>query len=170
MEQTAAIGKVVTTFGVKGALKVMLLSDFPERIKMLKQVFVEKSGRAVRYNVQNAFIHGRFWVVHLEGVDSPEAAANLVGSLLTVPLSERVKLPPDTYYLDQIIGLDVFTTAGECLGRVTEILQTGSNDVYVVRPTEKGQKDLLLPALKSVVKKVDLQAGRMEVDLPRGLR
>ena len=93
-----------------------------------------------------------------------------MGSLLTVPLSERVKLPPDTYYLDQIIGLDVFTTAGECLGRVTEILQTGSNDVYVVRPTEKGQKDLLLPALKSVVKKVDLQAGRMEVDLPRGLR
>jgi len=170
VEQTAAIGKVVTTHGIKGALKVMPLSDFPERINALKHVFVEKGGRAVRYNVQDAFIHGRFWVVHLEGVDSPEAAAKLVGSLLTVPLSERVKLPPDTYYLDQIIGLDVYTTEGEYLGRVTEILQTGSNDVYVVRPEEKEQKELLLPALKSVVKNVDLQAGRMEVDLPRGLR
>ena len=170
MEKTAAIGKVVTTHGVKGALKVMLLSDFPERIHELKQVFVEKDGRSVTYKVRDAFIHGRFWVVHLEGVDNREAAAELVGSLLTVPLSERVKLPPDTYYLDQIIGLAVYTRAGESLGHVAEILQTGSNDVYVVRPAEKGQEDILLPALKTVVRKVDLQAGRMEVDLPRGLR
>lgn len=168
MEQKAAIGKIVNTHGVRGGLKVQVLSDFPERVKLLKRVFIEKKGQATPYRVLEAKIHGRFWLLWLEGIADMEAAKEQVGALITIPLSERVQLPPDTYYLDQIIGLDVYTLEGDPLGRVKEIIQTGSNDVYVVEAPDRSE--ILIPALKAVVRKIDLEAGRMEVDLPEGLK
>ncbi|NLM51353.1 MAG: 16S rRNA processing protein RimM [Firmicutes bacterium] len=168
MEQKAAIGKIINTHGVRGGLKVQMLSDFPERVKLLERVFVEKKGQSKPYRVLEAKIHGRFWLLWLEGIADLDAAKEQVGALITIPLSERVKLPPDTYYLDQIMGLEVFTVSGEFLGQVKEIIQTGSNDVYVVAADDL--PEILIPALKSVVKDIDLEAGRMEVDLPEGLR
>ena len=168
MEQTAAIGKIINTHGIRGGLKVQLLSDFPERVKLLKRVFIEKDGYSNPYRVLEAKIHGRFWLLRLEGIEDIDAAKQQVGALITIPLSERVKLPPDTYYLDQIMGLDVFTGDGEYLGQVKDIIQTGSNDVYVVAAGK--EPEILIPALKAVVKTIDLEAGRMEVDLPEGLK
>lgn len=169
MEQMAAIGKVINTHGVKGGLKIQILSDFPERIKQLKRVFVEKDGLSSEYGVVEAFIHGQFWVLYLKGITDLDAAARLNGSLLLIPKKERLKLPKDTFYLDEIIGLTVYTTAGAKLGKVADILQTGSNDVYVVRPIDSGQPDILIPALKSVVRSINADTGTIEVDLPEGL-
>ncbi|NLZ38123.1 MAG: 16S rRNA processing protein RimM [Firmicutes bacterium] len=167
MEPMATIGKVISTHGTKGALKVQPYSDFPERVKMLERVFLEINGIRKPYLVQDAFINGRFWVISLAGIEGIEAAQQLRGALILIPLSERLELPQDTYYWDQIIGLDVYTVSGQMLGIVQDILQTGSNDVYVVE-SQQG-KEILIPALKDVVKKVDLENARMEVDLPDGL-
>lgn len=169
MEQTAAIGKVINTHGVKGGLKVQPLSDFPERVKKLTRVFVEKDNASTPYKVADGFVNGRFWVVHLEGVNDMSAARRLVGALLTIPLSERMTLRKDEFYLDQILGLAVYTADGALLGRVRDILQTGSNDVYVVRGDGEGARDVLIPALKAIVQNIDLDNGRLEVDLPEGL-
>lgn len=104
-------------------------------------------------------------VVKLSGVDDRNAAEALRGQLLEVPEAELMALPPDTYFHHQIVGLTVMTTDGRELGAVTEILQTGSNDVYVVR----GEREYLIPAIGDVVKEVDLRAGRLVLDPIPGL-
>ena len=168
MEQTAAIGKIINTHGVKGALKVQVLSDFPERVKELRRVFVEKDGKTSTYKVLEAFINGRFWVIRLEGINDIEAATPLFGSILAIPLSERVALPADAYYFDQIIDLAMYTVDGLYLGKITDVIQTGSNDVYVARNEQDGT-EVLIPALKAIVKSIDLELGRVVVDPPEGL-
>lgn len=169
MEEFAAIGKIINTHGIKGGLKIQPLSDFPERVKKLRRVYLQRQGEAKAYDVADAFVHGRFWVMLLVGVDSCDRAEQLVGSLVSIPLSERVSLPNDVYYLDQIIGLEVYTVQGEYLGCVHDVLQTGSNDVYVVREPKEGGREALIPALKTVVQKIDIEQGRMDVDPPEGL-
>jgi 16S rRNA processing protein RimM len=168
LEHTAAIGKVINTHGVKGALKVMPLSDFPERLKTLDRVFVEKEGLSTPRKVDEAFVHGRFWIVRLEGIATYEEARTLVGSVLTILLSERMELPEGSYYLDQIIGLEVYTVGGDYLGFIRDVLQTGGNDVYIVSDKDKGT-EVLIPALKTVVVAIDLEGRKMEVDPPEGL-
>jgi len=168
LAELAAIGKVINTHGVKGGLKVLPLSDFPERLKALKHVFLELGANVKEYEVTDAFVHGRFWVLFLSGIDACDSAEGLIGALISIPLSERMPLPTDFYYLDQIIGLEVYTVNSVYLGRVREVLQTGSNDVYVVKNEKVGKGEILIPALKSVVQ-IDLLLGRMVVDPPEGL-
>lgn len=171
MDQIATIGKVINTHGIRGGLKVMPFSDFPDRVKDLRRLFVSTKGQRTPYPVVDAFVNGRFWVVHLNGVSTVEAAGKLIGSLLEIPLSERVTLPENAFYLDEIIGLNVFTVDGEYLGTIKDVLQTGANDVYVIeREGNESQKtDILIPALKSVVLNIDIKNERMDVELPDGL-
>jgi len=167
-EQLATIGKVIGTHGVKGGLKVLPYSDFPERVKELTRLFFEKNGHLIKMNVNDAFLHGRFWVISLEGVNNLEEADIFIGMMVQIPLDERHSLPADTYYFDEILGLDVYSIDGTYLGQLSEVLQTGSNDVYVVRlPGEK--REVLIPALKKVVQTIDFQEKRMFVKLPEGL-
>ena len=114
---------------------------------------------------RHRFQRGRL-VAKLAGVDDREAALALRGAYLQVPIDEAVSLPEGRYYWHQIIGLSVETGEGRTLGTISDILETGSNDVYVVR---RDGGELLVPALKTVIRRVDLSAGRMVVDLPPGL-
>ena len=100
-------------------------------------------------------------------MDSRDEAEGLRGKTVEVPEEEAVDLPPDHYFWHQIIGLRVLGEDGQVLGTVDDILQTGANDVYVVRRPEGGE--LLLPAIQQVVKSVDLQAGIMTIELMPGL-
>ncbi len=108
------------------------------------------------------------WILLFEGCHTREDALNLTNYFVKIPSSERVPLPSGHYYIDQIIGLDVLTEAGLNLGQVKNILKTGSNDVYVVDNNGNG-REILIPALKSVVKKIDLQKGYILIELPAGL-
>ena len=103
----------------------------------------------------------------LAGVDSRQAGEALRGAQVSVPLREAVPLPDGCYYGCQVIGAEVVTTAGERLGAVSEILQTGSNDVYVA-PTPDGE--LLIPAIPDVVRRFDVEAKVLHVELLPGLR
>lgn len=167
----AVIGKIIKAHGVRGELKVHPYSDFPERVRSLTRVFLESGGTDKPYQVLSAFVHGRFWVLSLEGVTNPDEAEPLRGTLVKIPLAERVPLPEGTYYLDELIGMEVYTAEGLYLGRLSEVLQTGSNDVYVVNgeDTGKGPRQILIPALKSVVVYLDPVRKRMEIIPPEGL-
>lgn len=171
MTEMAVIGKIIKAHGVRGELKVHPYSDFPERVSSLRRVFLENGGTDKAYQVLYAFVHGRFWVLSLEGVTNPDEAELLRGALLKIPLAERVPLPEDSYYLDELIGLEVYTVEGRFLGHLCEVLQTGSNDVYVVDKGEpgRGSGQVLIPALKTVVVRIDPVRKRMEVLLPEGL-
>lgn len=158
------IGVVAGALGVKGELKVDLETDFPDRFKRLHTIFA--GAERTPMQVEGARrIHGRV-ALRLATVSDRDAAQALHGTPLYIPSNEVMPLPPYTYYRDQIIGLQVVTTGGEPLGAISEILVTGSNDVYVARD---GQREVLIPALKDVVREVDVTGGRMVIEPVDGL-
>lgn len=163
-EGFVAVGRVVRPWGVAGDLKVLPLTDFPEeRFARGAEVWL----RGARYVVDHARWQKGYVYLHLAGVDSANDAEDLRDVLVEVPESALRPLPPGEYYHFQILGLAVYSTDGEYLGRVREILTTGSNDVYVVR--DQGP-ELLVPAIDDVVKEIDLAAGRMTIELLEGMR
>jgi 16S rRNA processing protein RimM len=158
------VGVVAGAMGVHGEVKVDLTTDFPDRFTDLETIYVGPGRRPMR--VRRARRHHRRVILALEAVEDRDAAAALQGLPLFVPRAEAVPLPSGHYYHDQILGLQVETSLGEPLGHIVEILVTGSNDVYVVQG-ERGE--VLIPALKDVVRSIDLAAGRMVVEPVEGL-
>ena len=141
-----AVGWIAAPWGVRGDLKVQPLTDFPERFQRGAALWV----RGRRYEVQRSRWSRGFVYLGLSGIDSRNAAEELRGALLEVPESDLTPLPEGQYYRFQVIGLEVRTPEGRSLGRVAEILSTGSNDVYVVRG---GPRELLIPAIEDVVQR-----------------
>lgn len=158
------IGRILAPWGRRGEVRAEIITEFPERFSRLRQVAVGPDLRV--YGVQSARLHKGNVVLKLEGIDDPEQAATLRGDYLYVPLSEAEPLSEGQYYHYQILGLDVYTTSGKHLGPITEIIETGSNDVYVV--SRDGQ-EILIPALPDVLQEIDLEHRRMIVSLPPGL-
>jgi 16S rRNA processing protein RimM len=158
------IGRVGGVFGVRGELKVEIETDFPERFKGLKRVFVCGS----EYEAEGSRLHAGRVLLKLKGIDDPNAAAELDRCEVEVAYADRVQLPPGQYFIHEIEGLRAETVDGELLGTVSEVLQTGANDVYIIATPDGGE--LLLPAIPQVIKEVDLAGGRLLVVLMEGLR
>ena len=155
------IGKLGAPHGIRGELRVIPLTDFPERFENLKQVYVEDA----LLDIESVKYHKQFVIIKFKQCPVREEAASLTGRLIYIDKKDAVPLEEGEYYTFDIIGLEVFDVDGNTLGNVTEVLKTGSNDVYVV--SQKGQaKQLLVPALKAVVKEIDIEKGRMVVDMP----
>ena len=145
-------------------MRVKPLGGSPERFRDLKRVFVGEEHTPA--DIVHRRTAGPGAVLRLSTVKNRDAARALFQTYLYVPEAEAAPLPEGEYFVHQIIGLTVVTTEGETLGTVREVLQTGSNDVYLVR---QGQREVLVPALKDVVHRIDLEAKTMEVTLPPGL-
>lgn len=159
------VGKIVAAFGTKGEVRVMAQTDFPEeRFEAGSRLFVERDPG--EYEVEHARWQKGQAVVKLKHVDDRDRAEALAGRYLRVPGHNLAQLDHDEYYLFQIVGLTAVTEEGRELGQISEVLQTGANDVYVI-PLAKGE--LLLPAIADVVRKVDLEAGQLVVHLLPGL-
>lgn len=161
-EELIAVGRVLAPWGVRGMLKVEVLTDFAERFapgqKLLlkgRQTIVEESERR----------GGRF-LLKLQGIDDPQSASEFSDHLLEVHQRDTFPLPPGQYYRFQIQGLEVWTVSGEHLGRIDDILVTGSNDVYVVHGP-RGES--LIPAIEDVITEVDLEQGRLTIQPFDGL-
>lgn len=168
--QFLAVAQILRPHGVRGELRAEILTEDPTRFGLLERVYVAREGqtpvplRLERYRLRL----DRGWVLlKFAGYDDRDRADELRGAWVQIPESEGLPLDQDEYYEYQIIGLAAETSAGEDLGRVTEILYTGANDVYVVR---SGDQELLIPVVEDVVLEVDLPGGRLVVDLPDGLR
>ncbi|KUK32042.1 MAG: Ribosome maturation factor RimM [Thermoanaerobacterales bacterium 50_218] len=169
MEQLITIGEVVTSHGCRGEMKVHPFTDFPRRFLQMKEVFLRLPGGAlVKKKVQRARLHRDRVILKLEGIDAPEEVRKIRGALLQVTSEELWPLPEGHYYIFQIVGLSVYTETGDYLGKVSDVLTTGSNDVYVVKRPE-GKKDCLVPAIKDVVKKIDLENQVMVIHPLPGL-
>ncbi|PZC44805.1 MAG: 16S rRNA processing protein RimM [Chloroflexi bacterium] len=158
-----AIGRVERPFGLRGEIKILPLTDFPERFAADALVFVRGAERRVR---SSRWQKGRVFVA-LQGVGHVNAAEALRGALVEVPESDLPDFAEGEYYIDQIEGCAVVDADGASVGTIREVLTPGANDVYVV--ARSGQKDLLIPALRDVVLSVDVEGQRIVVDLPAGL-
>jgi 16S rRNA processing protein RimM len=155
--------------GVRGELKVEILTDDPHRFGRLDRVLVGlEDEEPVAWPLEGYRLHKGRALLKLANCDDRNAAETLRGYLIQIPSEEALPLEEGEYYEHQVIGLDVWTAAGERLGELIEILYTGANDVYVVRG--QGQaREILIPAIEGVVLAVDLEAGRLVVELPDGL-
>jgi 16S rRNA processing protein RimM len=147
-----------------------VLTDFPRRFASTARVFLSAGGPSgtsrQAFTVQRARLQGHFVLLKLEGLDTRDAAERWRNALVDVPAEERVPLPRGHYFWEDIIGLTVRTEDGEELGRVREILETGANDVYVVKGSG-GER--LIPAIKQVVTEIAPERGEMVVSLLPGL-
>jgi 16S rRNA processing protein RimM len=163
-ERMIPVGRVLSPRGIGGEVQVEVLSDSPGRFTPGGVVFLQ--GKRLVIGGCSHLSRGRL-ALTLESVYDRVQAEGLRGALLTVPEEMVPSLPEGQYYHFQLVDMDVFTGDGEYLGRITEVLSTGANDVYVVS-REAGE--LLVPAIEEVVVEVDVGGGRMKVELPPGLR
>jgi 16S rRNA processing protein RimM len=158
------VARVRRPFGVKGELLLQVLTDFPNRLMQHEQLFVGAEKRPL--DVESVRRHGQDMLLLLKEFRDRDAAERLRGEALYIRVDGLAPLPQGVYYLHQIEGLEVFTEAGERLGRVKEILKTGANDVYVVQGDER---EILLPAIPQVIREIRLEEGRIIVRLMEGL-
>ena len=162
-----AVGRVVRPHGVRGEMVLEVLTEFPEHLAEAETVYLGEPPVPHPLRQVRALRHGQI-VIRLADCPDRNAAEAYRGQLVHIRAEQAAPLPPGRYYHHQILGLAVTTETGETLGQVTEILETGANDVYVVTGPE-GQ-EVLLPALRSVILQIDLEARRMVVHLLEGLR
>ncbi len=161
------IGKIVNVHGVRGEVKLIPLTDDPSRFDELEWVYVEKCGSVEKHSVNSVkYLKGSV-IMKLGGIDTVEAAEALRDCFIVVDRAHAVKLPENTYFICDIIGCTVYDENNNALGELTDVLKTGSNDVYVIKNSSKA--DVLLPALKSVVKSVAPEEKRINVVVPKGL-
>jgi 16S rRNA processing protein RimM len=159
------IGKVRRPHGVHGEMVAELHTDFPENIKPKKTLYVgEKHVEVVIVSLRQ---HNEGLLLGLEGITTPELAGRFRNQVLCIAAAEASKLAPGEYYFHELLDMDVMDEADKPLGTLVEILETGANDVYVVR-TSTGA-ELLLPAIPEVILDVDLVAKKMHVHLLPGL-
>lgn len=166
-EDKITIGKILKPFGVRGEAKVFPLTDFPERFQTLEEVTIQtKAGQDLRYRLSQVRVCSTFVYVFFEGMTCPEDLDPIRGALIQIPESERISLPEGEYFQSDLIGLKVYRVEGAYLGEIAEIMETGVNDLFVVKD---GKCEILVPALRRIVKHIDLKQNRMEIDPPEGL-
>ena len=161
------IGRIIGPHGIRGGVKVSVLTDYPERFRPGTPVYLGSEEEAAPVEIVAVRPHKNMLLILLADVPDRNAAELLRDRLFLIPEAQAMPLGEHENYAHDLIDLAVETVEGEALGRLTEILFTGANDVYVVVGPEG---ELLLPALREVVLQVDLAAGRMVVALPDGLR
>lgn len=162
----ATIGKIVAPFGLRGEMKVVSLSDIPDRFTALKKIYL--GPERVVYAINAVRPHkGDMVVLKLAGVDDATAAERFRNYEIVIPLTELAKLPPDSYYQHDIVGLHVATLNGSEIGVITDIMPTGGSDVYIIKASDG--REVLIPAVKEIVKQVDLIRQMMYIDPVKGL-
>ena len=167
MEKMFTIGKIVNTHGIKGEVRVVPTTDDPKRFEKLKEVYIEQKNTKL-YRIESVRYHKNFVLIKFEGVDTINDAELFKNSTLKINRKDSLPLAKDEYYIGDLYDLEVETEEGRYLGELVDIIYTGSNDVYVIKNKET-QKELLLPAIKQVIKRVDLEQKKIVVQLLEGL-
>jgi 16S rRNA processing protein RimM len=170
MEKWFNVGKIVNTQGIKGEVRVISKTDFPEERYKKGNVlflFLPKSDTPVQLTIKSHRKHKNFDLLLFEGYDNINEVEKFRDGILKVPESQLGELEEGEFYFHEIIGCLVFTKHGEEVGKVTEILTPGANDVWVVKG-KKG-KEILIPYIDDVVKKVDLKEKIILIDPMEGL-
>ena len=167
MEEYFEIGQIVNTTGLKGVIKVKPFTDDITRFEILETVYIDIKGKLVEYKIEDVKYVKNMVLLKLEGIDDINEAEKFRNFYLKINRKDAAPLSENSYYIVDLIGCEVITEQGENLGIVDDIFPTGSNDVYVVK-NELG-KQILLPAIADVIKKVDIQNKQITVNLLEGL-
>jgi len=161
------VGEIVKTRGLHGCMKVLSYLEATSRFSKPDFVYIEKNpGQKNRFTLKKIDVAGKAFFMEVEEIKDVESAKKFVGGRVFLPKTILKKLPQGEYYIRDIIGLDVVDEAGVLIGKIESVFPTGSNDVYVCR-SEK--REILLPAIADVIKKIDLDRRMMTVKILEGL-
>lgn len=167
IDDLIAVGEIVKSQGVQGEVKVLPLTDDPSRFGKLTRVFLKNSAGIIKeLQIEGYRPFRQFILLKFAGINDMNAADALGRGLICIPRQERPKLPEGHYYQDEIEGLQVYTLSGDFLGKIVQILETGANDIYVVQDE---RREILIPALKDIIREINLPQSLMVVELPEGL-
>lgn len=161
------IGQVVNIFGIKGMIKVKPFTENIKRFDKLTKIYIKKKNTEKEYEIEEVKYHKNMVLIKLKGIDTIEEAEKLREGYLQVDRKDEEPLEEGTYYIVDMIGLEVYTDDGNILGKLEDIYNTGSNDIYVVK-NEQG-KQILLPAISEVIQKIDMENKKIIVHLIEGL-
>jgi 16S rRNA processing protein RimM len=169
------VGKIINTHGLKGEVKVLPLTDDPKRFDSLEDVYIVPRDSVSEdlvlssglMKIESLKYFQDKVIVKFTGVESIENAEKLKEHYIVIHRKDAISLPENSFFICDLINCEVYDVEGKVLGVLKEVIQTGSNDVYVIKKDE--QKDILLPALKSVVKSIEIAQKKIIVELPKGL-
>lgn len=167
MTKYLEIGQIVNTFGIKGMVKVNPFTDNIRRFDKLKKVYIGSVKEKEEIEIEEVKYHKNMVLIKFKDINNPDEANLLRNKYLFIDRKDEDPLEEGTYYIVDMLGLDVYTDENELLGTLDDIYNTGSNDIYVVK-NELG-KQILLPAIKDVIKEVNLEEKKIIVHLIPGL-
>jgi len=167
MQENLEIGQIVNTFGIKGFVKVNPFVDDILRFDELKKVYIRRNKELKEIQIEEVKYHKNMVLIKFKGIDRVEEAETLRNSYLEVDRENAIELEEGEYFIADLIGMNVLTEENEELGKLEDIFNTGSNDIYVVKNNEG--KQLLLPAISEVVKEINLKENKIIVHLLEGL-
>lgn len=161
------IGQIVNTFGIKGMVKIKPFTENLEQFEELERIYIKNKKSKKEYKIQEVKYHKQMVIIKFEGVENPEEADLLRGSYVLINRKDAKPLEEGTYYIVDLLGLEVYTDENILLGKVEDIYNTGSKDIYVVK--DNLGKQVLLPGIEDVIKKVDLENKKIIVHIIPGL-
>lgn len=168
MEDLFKVGVITSTHGIKGEVKVFPTTDDANRFKKLKNVILDTGKEKIDMEIASVKFFKNMVILKFKGIDDINDVEKYKKSELYVTRENAVKLKKDEYFIADLIGMEVVSDEDEELGVIDDVLQTGANDVYVIK--KPGTSDLLVPAIKDCIKEVDVEGGKMLVHLLPGLR
>jgi 16S rRNA processing protein RimM len=168
MEDFLQVGAIIKAHGVRGEVKVFPTTDDPARFKKLKTVLLDTGKEQRELEITGVKFFKNLVILKFKGLDSMNDVENLRQAKLFVAREDAVELSEDEYFIADLIGLRAVSDEGEELGEISDVLQTGANDVYVI--SHEGAPDLLVPAIHDCIREVDINNKLMTVHLLPGLR
>ena len=166
MESLLEVGQIVNTYGIKGFVKINPLVDDNNQFKSFKTLYIQEKKNIKELQVEEVKYSKNLVLLKFKGIETIEQAEELRNIYIQAKRSD-IKLEKGAHFIVDLIGLQVFTEEGELLGILKEVLQPGANDVYIVE--DEAKKEILLPAIPDVIKKVDVEGNKMIVKLLDGL-
>ena len=167
MEQYLRVGVISSTHGIRGEVKVYPTTDDPERFRELKKVILDAKGGQRTLEIQGVKFCKNQVILKFRGLDNINDVEKYKGTDLLIPREDAVPLEENENFIADLIDMEVVTDAGERLGILTDVIQTGANDVYVVKTSQ--EKEILLPAIRDCILEVDVEEKRMRVHVLEGL-
>lgn len=161
------IGEIVNTQGIKGDVRVVPWTDDPKRFELLNSVTVFFKKDYKTYDIERVWYHKKFVILKLNGINDMTAGSNLRGGVIRISADMALPLGVDEYYIRDLYGIEVFYDS-ENLGVIVDVIQTGANDVYIIR--DKSGREILIPAIKQCIIDINMSEKRMQVKLLEGMR
>lgn len=167
MDEILQVGVITSTHGVKGEVKVFPTTDDVQRFKRLKEVLLDTGKEKIVLEIEGVKFFKQFAILKFKGIDNINDVETYKSRSLYVTRANAVKLKKDEYFIADLIGVSVFNEDGTQLGQLTDVIETGANDVYVVNMLDG--KEVLFPAIKECILEVDIENRKMTVHIMDGL-